>query len=116
MGQRWVYAVVGGAIALVAGLALELLGAAVQQLVFGNQFSWSSVWYLGGLALAATLAGALIGWYLGGEAKPQAGVDGDIVTTTRLRARLSKVKLRGEGIRVDDVKLRDSTLDIDTRD
>lgn len=120
MGQRSVYALVGALVLVGVDLVVNLLAAAIQQQAFGNQFSGSSVWWLAGLALA----GLLVGYWLGGKISvpapqtdpPAAEASPKTVSVTRLKALFSYTTLRGRGVRLSDILLVGSRLEIDSRD
>lgn len=116
------YALIGLIVGAAVDLLINLLAGAIQQRAFGDQFSSQSVLWLAGLAVA----GLLIGYWLGGAvAVPAAAAPAQTpaspaadkpVEITRLKALLSYGKLRGQGIRLSDILLIGSRLDIDTRD
>lgn len=116
------YALIGLFVGASVDLVINLLAGALQQRAFGDQFSSQSVLWLVGLAVA----GLLIGYWLGGAvAVPASAAPAHAPTSpaadkpveiTRLKALLSYGKLRGQGIRLSDILLVGSRLDIDTRD
>lgn len=122
--NRPFYALFGLALAGAVDLIINLLAAAIQQRTFADRFNDQSIALLAGLAVG----GLLMGWWLGGmvsvPAKPSAapGAGGEAantnnaVITTRLLALLSYGKLRGRGIRLTDILLIGSRLDIDARE
>jgi len=122
MSTQSIYAITGLLIGAATDLFLNILAAAIQQKTFGQQFSQQSLWLLGGLVVG----GLLLGYWLGGNV--QVKVSSSLphtsppakptktVTVTRLKAYLSKIKIRGKGAHLTDVSSTGSSIDIDTRD
>ena len=122
---RAVYAIAGLLFAAGADLAINLLGAALQQVTFADQFDTAATVFL----VAISVVGTLAGYWLGREleiplpatpssttgAQPASTDPSGTLKITRLRALLSYAKLRGMGIQVKDILLIGSRLDIDTR-
>jgi hypothetical protein len=122
---RAVYAIVGLLLAAGADLAINLLGAAIQQVAFADQFDTAAIVFL----VVISVVGTLAGYWLGKElelplpatpppttgAQPAATGQPGTLKITRLRALLSYAKLRGMGIDLNDILLIGSRLDIDTR-
>lgn len=110
------YALAGAAVAVLIDLALNLLVAILQVRTPVEQFSQISVGWLVVLIVAGLLAGV---WLSGKIAVPlvlpsPTTAAGEPQQITRLAALLSYGRLRGQGIRLGDILLIGSVLDIDT--
>jgi hypothetical protein len=120
MPSRSTYAIVGLFVGAAVDLGINLLAAALREQAFADHFSQGSLWGL----LVLTVAGLLVGYWLGGPvqvpapaSRPAAPPDtSGSVTITRLRALLSYARLRGKGIHLSDILLIGSRIEIDTED
>src|SRR5262245_6039506 len=125
MNTRTAYTISGALVGAATNIIYNLIAAAIQKQAFNDQFSKQSLWWLIGLAVV----GLLTGYWLGGKttlkmplpkgtqltsSTPIKGKE--TVTITRLKALLTRGKLRGKGIHISDSDLKGSWIDIDTKD
>lgn len=121
MPPRFLYAFGGLLISGMVGLLINLLASAIEQQAFANHFNALTIWVLLGFICFGTLLGA----WLGGKVSLPPAVlppasqttppdPGEAVSVTRLRAFLSYGKWRGKGLRLTDILLVGSRLDIDS--
>ena len=124
--SRTLYALAGLFIGAAVSVLLNLLSAGIQQRALADQYSQGMLIWIAGLAVF----GLLVGYWLGGPVtvpatpasqaapttQPGLAVTPSTVTLTRLRALFSYANLRGRGIRLSDILIVGSRIDIDTRD
>lgn len=121
MTPRFLYAFGGLVISGMVGLLINLLAAAIEQQTFANHFNALTIWILVGVICFGTLLGAWLGGKVslptvasppGSQTTPPDPRES--VSVTRLRAFLSYGRWRGKGLRLTDILLVGSRLDIDS--
>jgi len=118
------YAMIGAFIGALTDLGINLLASFILQRTPAEQLERFSVGWL----VALTLAGILLGVWLGGKItlpasamedgtqKPKRRTSSGPVTVTRLHGLLAYTRVRGRGIQLSDVLSIGSVIDIDSRE
>ncbi|SRR5258708_2712408 len=122
MSSRFLYAFGGLLISGIVGFLINLLASAIEQQAFSHQFSMTTIWFLLGFICFGTLLGAWLGGKISlpptaSPPAPQTASpkSSETVSITRLKALLSYGKFRGKGLRLTDIILIGSRLDIDSK-